>query len=175
MINGALAPECHKSLVTTMQEEPFSLSTDGSNDNGLEKMNPLSVRIFDIKKRCVSTQLLDMCLTSGPDAGKAACIFEKIDEVMVSNNIHWINCLAFSLDNTSVNLGKHNSIKTRVTQKNPETFFMGCPCHIVHNTAEKGAQVFSDVSGFQLEKLLVDIYFWFDKSTQRKAGLEDYC
>jgi hypothetical protein len=175
MINGALAPECHKSLVTTMQEEPFSLSTDGSNDNGLEKMNPLSVRIFDIKKRCVSTQLLDMCLTSGPDAGKAACIFEKIDEVMVSNNINWINCLAFSLDNTSVNLGKHNSIKTRVTQKNPETFFMGCPCHIVHNTAEKGAQVFSDVSGFQLEELLVDIYFWFDKSTQRKAGLEDYC
>ena len=55
MINGALAPECHKTLVTTMQENLFPLSTDGSNDNGLEKMNPLSVKIFDIKKCCVST------------------------------------------------------------------------------------------------------------------------
>lgn len=161
--------------IVKMQEDPFTLSTDGSNDNGLEKMNPLSVRIFDIKKRCVSTQLLDMCLTSGHDAGKAACIFEKINEVLVSNNIPWTNCLAFSLDNTSVNLGKHNSIKTRVTEKNPETFFMGCPCHIVHNTAGNGAQVFSDFSRFQLEDFLVDIYFWFDKSTQRKAGLADYC
>ena len=52
---------------------------------------------------------------------------------------------------------------------------MGCPCHIVHNTAEKGPQAFSDASNFQLEELLVDIYFWFDKSIQRNAGLEDYC
>ncbi len=80
-----------------MQENLFSLSTDGSNDNGVEKMNPLSVRIFDIKKHCVSTQLLDMCLTSGPDAGKEARIFEKIDKVMISNNIPWLKCIAFSL------------------------------------------------------------------------------
>ena len=53
---------------------------DSSNDNGLQKMNPLNVRIFDIQRGCVTTQLLDICLTSRRDGGTAAAIFEKIDE-----------------------------------------------------------------------------------------------
>ena len=43
-------------------------------------MNPLTVRIFDVQRGHVTTQLLDMCLTSGWDGGTAAAIFEKIDE-----------------------------------------------------------------------------------------------
>ena len=63
-----------------MKNEPYSLAVDGSYDSGLQKMNPLTVRIFDVQRGCVTTQLLDMCLTSGWDGGTAAAIFEKIDE-----------------------------------------------------------------------------------------------
>ena len=48
-----------------MQSSPYALAIDGSNDNGLEKMNPLTVRIFDLEDKKVNTNLLDMCLTSG--------------------------------------------------------------------------------------------------------------
>ena len=51
-------------------------------------------------------------MTQGVDAAKASTIFEAIDEVMTDNSIPWKNCIAFSVDNTSANLGQFNSIKT---------------------------------------------------------------
>ena len=35
--------------------------------------------------------------------------------------------------------------------------------------------LFQKVSGLQVEELLVDLFFWFDKSTKRKASLVEYC
>ena len=85
-----------------MKSEPYSLAVDGSNDNGLQKMNPLTDSIFDVQRRCVTIQLLDMCLTSGWDGGRAAAIFEKTDENMTKNKIPWINCVGFGVDNMQV-------------------------------------------------------------------------
>ena len=65
ILNGSLAPHFEATLVSTMKSSPFSIAIDGSNDTGLEKMNPMVVRLFDIECRRVTAQLLDMCLTSG--------------------------------------------------------------------------------------------------------------
>ena len=48
-----------------MKSERYALATDGSNDEGLIKMNPLTVRVryFDTAKHKVSIQLLVMCGT----------------------------------------------------------------------------------------------------------------
>ena len=43
-----------------MKNDFHSLSTDGSNDTGLEKMNPLTVRHYDSSKSRVDTRFLDM-------------------------------------------------------------------------------------------------------------------
>ena len=51
---------------------------------------------------------------------------------------------------------------------------MGCSCHIVHNTAEKGSDAFRDMLKFDVDDLLVDIYVWFEKSTKRTAGMEEH-
>ena len=41
-------------------------------EGGVQKMNPVSVRIFDIKNsKTVSEHFFSMCLTEGEDAGKA--------------------------------------------------------------------------------------------------------
>ncbi len=69
-----------------------------------------------------------------------------MNEVLESNGIPWTNCVGVSVDNTSVNLGRNNSIMTRVIRKNPATYFMGCPCHIVHNMAMKASGCFTKVS-----------------------------
>ena len=63
ILNGSLAPHFKASLVATIKSAPFSLAIDGSNDSGLEKMNPMTIRYFAARR--VKTQLLDMCLTSG--------------------------------------------------------------------------------------------------------------
>ena len=65
ILNGSLAPHFKASLVQAMQSSPFSLAIDGSNDTGLSKMNPMTARLYNADSGRVTTQLLDMCLTSG--------------------------------------------------------------------------------------------------------------
>ena len=43
-----------------MKTSCFSISTNGSNNQGLKKMNPVTVRICDINQHKVVTKLLDM-------------------------------------------------------------------------------------------------------------------
>ena len=85
-------------------------------------------------------------MISGRDSATAAAIFAKMDEVLQDNEVKWRNCIGVSVDNTSVNLGKRNSILTRVKEKNPAIYFMGCPCHILHNTCMKAEEKFNQVS-----------------------------
>ena len=55
----------------------------------------------------------------------SSCLFEKIDEKKDENEIPWINCVGFGVDNASVNIRKHNSIKTRVLEKKSPSIFHG--------------------------------------------------
>lgn len=101
-------------------------------------MNPLTVKIFDINQGVVSTQFLDICISSGSTAAKMQGVFD-------THNILWSNCVGVGLDNTSVNLGSRNSIKTRIMKENPAAYVMGCPCHIMHNMAGKAGDAFEKV------------------------------
>ena len=65
LINGSLAPYFKSQLVKAMQSQPFSIAVDGSNDSGLDKMNPMTVRIYDVNVGMIVTLFLDMCLTRG--------------------------------------------------------------------------------------------------------------
>ena len=65
IINGSLAPHFRAALVEAMKNKPFVVTVYGSNDTGLEKMNPMTVRLVDDTRGEVVTQFLDMCLTSG--------------------------------------------------------------------------------------------------------------
>lgn len=123
-----------------------------------------------------------MCI--GVLSGTAETIFGKMHEVFESNDISWSKCIGLSVDNTSVNIGKHNSIMTRVLQKNPAIYINGCPCHIVHNMMQKASTAFTQVQiiAIQLpctigdvEEIVVDIFYHFSSSTKRKSGLEEYC
>lgn len=174
ILNYAVAPELKRTLVSAMQLQPYSLSTDASSDTGLSKMNPLTVRIYDINRNVITQQFLDLCLTTGEDAGKAKSIFDKIDDTLKELNIPWDHCTSFGVDNTNTNIGARNSLKTRVLEKNPAVYFVGCPCHIIHNAAQKAGNEFCKATGFDVESCCIDHYYWFDKSTRRKGGMEKY-
>ena len=117
ILNESLAPHFLQETVQIMKNDFNLLSTDGSNGTGLEKMNPLTVQLYDSSKSRVDTRFLDMCCTSGQNSGTAATIFQKIDDVMIKLQLPWKNCVGFSLDNTSANLGIRSSINSRVILK----------------------------------------------------------
>ena len=56
ILNNVIPPEFQHELVSLMQQSPYSLCIDGSNDTGLLKMNPLTVTIFDLTRTKVDTR-----------------------------------------------------------------------------------------------------------------------
>ena len=82
----------------------------------------------------------------GPLAGIAVSILAKMAEVLQSNAIPWANCVGIIVDNTSVITGRSSSIRTKVQQQNLNIYFMGCPCHIVHNMSMQASSQFTGVS-----------------------------
>lgn len=130
MLNLAVAPMLVETLTEQMKIHPYSLSIDGSNDTGLEKMNPVTVRIYDINQNCIVTRFLDMCTTT---LSTADALYSTLNGRLVEL-LHctdpWVMCTSFGVDNTSVNIGIHKSLKTRVQLNNSSVYFNGCPCHI---------------------------------------------
>jgi hypothetical protein len=51
-------------------------------------------------------------------ASTAQAIYDKMNVVLNKHDIPWDYCVGMSVDNTSVNVGRHNSIKTRVEDAN---------------------------------------------------------
>lgn len=103
ILNNAVAPAFKSELVTVMQKKPFTIAIDGSNDNGLCEMNPITVKIFDSSREKVVTHFLDMCTTTGASSATAEAIFSKMDQVMLSCEVPWNDCVGVGVDNTSVN------------------------------------------------------------------------
>ena len=115
-----------------------------------------------------------MCLSK---SSMAVGIFSSIDNAMSKSNVPWENCIALGVDNTSVNVGRHNSLIVEARKKNEHIILMGCPCHIAHNTARKSTKKFCNSlnNSFDVEELLVDIYFHFDYSSKRKNLFVEFC
>lgn len=82
ILNRAVALQFRKELVSIMQQAPYSISVDGSNDTVVQKMNPLTVRVYDERSQKVDTRFLDMCTTSGTDVATAKAIFYTMISVL---------------------------------------------------------------------------------------------
>ncbi|XP_068677860.1 uncharacterized protein [Montipora foliosa] len=121
IINKALGPHCHSYVVQHCQKHPFSIGIDGSSDTDVEKMNPATVRIFDINRsKTVTSHFYHMCVTSGRDASKAATLFDVFEEKIEADD------------------------------------------------------AFAKIMGISAEELLIDQYYWFEKSTKGKGILLEY-
>ena len=175
IINEAMGPHCHEYITEHCKGHPFSLGIDGSSDTDIEKMNPVTIRVFDINRsKFVTSHFYDMCVTMGCDAGKAEKIFNVVDAKFTTDGIHWDHAVSLSVDNTNSMIGKHNLLASRCRENNPEIFVSGCPCHLVHIAAGNAHDAFAEVTGINIEELQIDIYYWFEKSTKRKGALTEY-
>ena len=60
-------------------------------------------------------------------------------------------------------------------QEYRECYFMGCPCHLVHNIASHASECLQRAKGFDVEDICIDTFYWFDKSSKRKGVLHEFC
>lgn len=60
LVIGSVAPHFKKALVNALKMQPFSIAIDGSNNTGLEKMNPMTVRLYDVNWRNIVTHFFDI-------------------------------------------------------------------------------------------------------------------
>ena len=134
IINKSFAPHCVEYVVEHCKASAHSVGTDGSNDTGLEKMNSICVKIFDVKRsKTVTNHFLDMCLTSCTDCSTAEGIFTAIDEPFEKNKIPWENCVSLCVDNTNTMIGKNNSIASRFLEKNENVFIVSIAASNAHD------------------------------------------
>ena len=68
-------------------------------------------------------------------------------------------------------IGVRNSVASRCKQKNENCFIGGCACHLSHIAANNGHDAFSECLDLNVENVLIDSYYWFDKSSKRKGKL----
>ena len=61
-IVNCLGDHFFEKLNSDIQEMPCSLMLDGSNETGLSKMFPITVRVFDVNFNKVMTKFFDMSL-----------------------------------------------------------------------------------------------------------------
>ena len=161
-------------LIADLKKLTFSLMLDGSNDTGVLKMFPVTVRMFDINHQRIMTKFFLMNLMEGQDASAAAEMFSSVGKLFIKHGISWDFVTAYGVDNTNANIGEHNSFKSRALEKNHNIFIAGCPYHILHNAACKSGSAFASVTGCNIEDPCVDLFYWFHKSSKRKSILKEY-
>ena len=150
----------------------ISVGTGGSNATGVEKMNPVCIHIFDINtSKSISNHFLDICLTGGEDGAKAYKIFDAIENEVTKSDFPWSNCTNLSVDNCSTMIRVRNSTASRFLNKNPNVYISCCPCLLAHIAASHANDVFSNLIGFNIEKVCIDSFYWFDRSSKKAFGI----
>ncbi|KAL8578834.1 hypothetical protein ACOMHN_022127 [Nucella lapillus] len=86
----------------------------------------------------------------------------------LAQGVFWDNCIAFGSDNAPVMTGQNKGVFAFVTDKNRNVYLAACTLHLVHIGAKKGAACLPPV-----EEILVDIYYFFQKSTLCQSNLRE--
>lgn len=159
--------EKQETVKNLLLSDVFSLSTDGGNDTK-SKLFPIIVRYAHSTKEEIATEILSVeSLKSTTATGKD--IFVHIESAMKAIGLDFSKCVSFSADNASVMVGEKSGVAALLHQQNEHINVIGCPCHRINLAALKAANSLP----YKLDQLLIDVYFFLDKSAKRVARLKE--
>ncbi|KAL3111679.1 hypothetical protein niasHT_010631 [Heterodera trifolii] len=169
IITRVLAPH---SVYTTLQEMsglPFSLSIDSSNHK-TTKLFPLVVRYFNPKKG-ISVKLIDLEELGGETSAE---IYNWIIKILERHKLDIAQLVAFCGDNVNANFGGaalagQRNIYNKLKAHRNNLIPVGCPAHILHNSAKNGA----DNLPIDIESIVFKLASEFRNSTKRVERLKE--
>ena len=157
--------EKYASEISENAQSVFSLSTDGSNDNA-DKFYPVILQYLN------SSGMPQTSLLSVPTVKEVSAtgrnIYNTLNSELEKHGLAWRNCLALGADNAPVMSGNNTGLFGCIKEEQPNLYFAGCPCHLMHLGAKKGAAAL----GLKLEDALTDIYYYLKHSAKRQAELK---
>lgn len=145
----------------------YSLSTDGGNDTK-QKLFPILVRYVDTTNEKIVTEILSVDTLSSTTA-TGLDIYNHVKKVVDDHGLDLANCISFSADNASVMVGETSGVAAHLHSINENISIIGCPCHRLNLAALKAANSLPH----KIDQLLIDIYFFLDKSSKRVARLKE--
>ena len=66
----------------------------------------------------------------------------------------------------------NNSLASLFLEKNESVFIPGCPCHSSQIASSNAHDALTEYIGLNVEDVMVDVFYWFDKSANRKGKLK---
>ena len=160
IVKFALAPALNADVTKACQTSPFTLLCDGGNDQSGKKYFAIMVRIWDNTKRQAMTRFLAMPVCN--DA-TAAALFTAVSSELESRDIPWKNVIGYASDTASVMVGVRNSVLSRIKQKQPNVFSLGCMCHLAALCAVAALKKLP----VSVDDFLIDISYHFKYSAKR--------
>ncbi|CAG5005597.1 unnamed protein product [Parnassius apollo] len=156
IIKHILAPHSIAQIKTEVEKVPFyGISTDSSNHEA-EKLFPLLIQYFTEKEGLqIKLLKIDSLPNETSDTITSFCIKSLQDQ-----NIPVQNIVAFSGDNTNTNFGGRdrygvNNVFFKLKEiLSKDIEGIGCPAHILHNTASTAA----DVMSIDVESIVLKIF-----------------
>jgi hypothetical protein len=152
-------------LVENLKKVPFIISTDGSNDTD-SNLYPIVVTYFDEISARVQSRILAVPVLKGNSTGEniANLILQTLERFAIPVS----NCIGLVADNAPVMMGCKSGVFGILQQHQKDLINIGCSCHLLNLAAEKGASCLS----LNVDELLIDIYYYLQKSSKRKEKLK---
>ena len=150
MVNNVLAPHFHEKLVTSMKDAPFSLLFDEATDVGVIKSACMVICRFDEESETVSSDFFRLI-----ERADAATLFAGIEFSFREDGVSFDNLIGFASDGANAMLGRHNFVKSRLLEKQPNLFVIHCICHVAALCASHACKA---AIPDEVEQLLRDTY-----------------
>ena len=160
IVKFALAPAFIAEVVQVCQTSPFTILCDGGNDQFGKKYFAIMVRVWDDSKRQAVTRFLAMPVCN---VSTAEALFNAVEYELESHDIAWNNVIGYASDTASVMVGRRNSVLSRIKEKQPSIFSLGCVCHLAALCAVAALKKMP----ISVDDLLIDIAYHFKYSAKR--------
>lgn len=169
---GEMANYAQERMVSSLKRNVFAVAVDASNDSQAQ-LYPIVMTYYVEESGLVESKLFCLNALEGQASGRS--IGRLITEALASFHIPITNCIASCSDNANVILGGKNGVAAVLTEAHQNVIKIGCPCTMpmpmpINLAAEKAALCLPS----KVDKVLVDIFYYLEKSAKRKSTLRQF-
>ena len=164
-----IAPYIKSLLMSDMAHEQFCFHFDETTTSQVKKQYDGYITYFSKKCHLVTCSYAGSLFVGHCPA---SALVEHFHHFIEDLNLDLENLMNLGMDGPNVNLKFSRDLQQELEENNKTSFMDtgGCTLHTVHNAFGKGMSSLKDT--IDLDQLVIDLHFFFKKSSARR---EDYC